>query len=166
LVVAAALAASGCASASGARPAAFPRAPLPPAALQPAGLAPASVPSVPDVVQTAYALRGIDYRLGGDLPSDGFDCSGFVRYVFLRNRIDVPRTVSEQFATGAEIDADEVQVGDLVFFSTIAPGASHVGLVVGPETFIHAPGAGGVVRVERFNTPYWQRRMVGARRVM
>ena len=119
------------------------------------------------VMETALSLLGSPYRLGGDTPA-GFDCSGFVRYALARHRVDVPRTVSEQYAAGRPIAIDEVQAGDLLFFSTIGPGATHVGIVLDPasdQTFIHAPSEGGAVRAERFDTAYWQSRFVGARRV-
>jgi hypothetical protein len=167
VLFASAVAASGCATTqSMARPAAFPRAPLPPASLRPALPRPALVPLMPDVMRTAHDLRGVSYRIGGEYPGDGFDCSGFIHYVFTRHHIDVPRTVAEQFEVGSKVSLKNVQQGDLVFFSTIAPGATHVGLAVDQQTFIHAPGAGGVVRVERLDTPYWHDRVVGVRRVM
>jgi cell wall-associated NlpC family hydrolase len=169
VLLASAVAASGCATSSSgqamARPAAFPTAPLPPASIRPSVPGLARVPTLPGVLRTAYDLRGINYRLGGEYPSDGFDCSGFVRYVFTRHHIDVPRTVAEQFVVGSKVNLKNVQQGDLVFFSTTAPGASHVGLAIDQGTFIHAPGAGGVVRVERLDTPYWHDRVVGVRRI-
>jgi cell wall-associated NlpC family hydrolase len=165
MLVASAVVASGCASTQAmARPAAFPNAPLPPASIRPPALArPAALP---DLIQTAYNLQGINYQLGGEFPGVGFDCSGFVRYVFARNHVDVPRTVAEQFSVGSDVNLKNVREGDLVFFSTIAPGATHVGLVLDRDTFIHAPGAGGVVRTERLTTPYWQQRIVGVKRVL
>jgi cell wall-associated NlpC family hydrolase len=119
-----------------------------------------------NVIATAVALRGARYQLGGVTPQ-GFDCSGFVRYVFALYRVTVPRTVAEQYRTGEEIARDHISAGDLVFFSTTGPGATHVGIVVDPGsyTFVHAPGTGSVVRVERFDTPYWRGRMLGARRL-
>ncbi len=167
MLVASAVAASGCVSTQAmARPAAFPTAPLPPASIRPSAPALVRAPTLPDVLQTAYGLRGINYRLGGGFPADGFDCSGFVRYVFARNHVDVPRTVTEQFSVGSSVRLKDVREGDLVFFSTIAPGATHVGLVLDRDTFIHAPGAGGVVRIERLTAPYWHERVVGVRRVL
>jgi cell wall-associated NlpC family hydrolase len=79
--------------------------------------------------------------------------------------IKVPRTVSEQFREGVEVAPDALQAGDLVFFSTEAPGASHVGMVIGGDEFVHAPSRRGDVRVERFSSQYWAARYVGARRV-
>jgi len=116
-------------------------------------------------VETALDLRGVRYRLGGDSPSTGFDCSGFVRFVFAQHQIEVPRTVAEQVAIGRAIKVDRVEAGDLLFFSTSTPGPSHVGIVIGGGEFVHAPGDGGVVRVDRVDAPYWRARTVGARRV-
>jgi hypothetical protein len=113
---------------------------------------------------TALSLRGAPYRDGGADPG-GFDCSGFVQYVFGQNGLSVPRAVREQFRLGRRIDRRNLQPGDLVFFSTVAPGASHVGIIIGGDQFVHAPSERGVVRVERLGTPYWSSRFVGAKRV-
>ena len=78
------------------------------------------------VVGTALSLQGAPYRNGGSDPS-GFDCSGFVAYVFGQQGLALPRTVSEQYDAGREIPPDALAPGDLVFFSTVARGASHVG---------------------------------------
>jgi cell wall-associated NlpC family hydrolase len=111
------------------------------------------------------SLRGTPYRNGGADPS-GFDCSGFVRYVFAQHGLAVPRTVEEQFRAGGSVAPTDLRAGDLVFFTTIAPGASHVGIVVGGDSFVHAPSSSGVVRVERFGSGYWASRLVGARRLL
>jgi cell wall-associated NlpC family hydrolase len=110
------------------------------------------------------SLRGVPYRDGGSDPS-GFDCSGLVEYVFARHGMWMPRTVSEQYRLGQAIDAAALTAGDLVFFSTVSPGPSHVGIVVGADRFLHAPSASGVVRVEHLSSAYWAARFVGARRV-
>jgi cell wall-associated NlpC family hydrolase len=110
------------------------------------------------------SLRGAPYRNGGADPS-GFDCSGFVSYVFAQQGFALPRTVSEQYDAGRGIPPDAVTPGDLVFFSTVAPGASHVGIIVSSDLFVHAPSSSGVVRVERLSSPYWSSRLVGARRL-
>ena len=117
------------------------------------------------VTGTALSLRGAPYRNGGSDPS-GFDCSGFVRYVFSQHGVTVPRTVSEQFRSGAQVDQQHVEAGDLLFFTTVAPGASHVGIAIGGDEFIHAPSGAGQVKVERMSAPYWATRFVGARRVL
>jgi cell wall-associated NlpC family hydrolase len=116
------------------------------------------------LVEDALALRGTPYRWGGSDPS-GFDCSGFVQYVFARHGVSLPRETSEQFRVGRNIKRSEMQPGDLVFFSTVAKGASHVGLVISEGQFVHAPSERGVVRVDRVDTRYWSLRFVGARRL-
>ena len=128
-----------------------------------------AVPSVPvaplAIVETAMKLRGVPYRNGGSDPS-GFDCSGFVQWVFAKSGVLLPREVREQYGTGQKIGLRDVQPGDLVFFETVSRGASHVGLVIGGDQFVHAPSSTGVVRVERFTATYWARRFVGARRIV
>jgi len=116
------------------------------------------------VADTALALRGTPYRNGGSDPS-GFDCSGFVQYVFAQHGIALPRDVKTQFEVGDLVSLDKLELGDLVFFTTVAPGASHVGLALGGDEFVHAPSSKGVVRVERISAAYWSRRVIGARRV-
>jgi cell wall-associated NlpC family hydrolase len=116
------------------------------------------------IAGTALALRGSPYRNGGNDPS-GFDCSGLIWYVFGQHGIRVPRTVGEQFREGTEVGPDALEAGDLVFFSTEAPGATHVGMVIGGDEFVHAPNSRGDVRVERFSSQYWAVRYVGARRL-
>jgi cell wall-associated NlpC family hydrolase len=116
------------------------------------------------IAGTALDLRGTPYRNGGSDPG-GFDCSGFVWYVFGQHGIRVARTVGEQFREGVEIASDAVQAGDLLFFSTQGSGASHVGMAIGGGEFVHAPSSRGEVRVERVTAPYWSTRFVGARRV-
>jgi hypothetical protein len=116
------------------------------------------------VSSTALSLQGAPYRNGGTDPA-GFDCSGFVQYVFGRHGVTLPREVREQFGVGRTIDATSLEPGDLVFFTTIAPGASHVGIAIGGDQFVHAPSTRGVVRVEALSSDYWANRFVGARRV-
>ena len=113
---------------------------------------------------TALSLRGAPYRNGGIDPA-GFDCSGFVKYVFGQNGVNVPREVRDQFRVGKGVDRDRLEPGDLVFFTTVAPGASHVGIAIGGDQFVHAPSERGVVRVEQLSTQYWSSRFVGAKRV-
>jgi len=115
-------------------------------------------------VAGALELRGVPYRNGGSDP-DGFDCSGFVWYVFARQGIALPRTVAAQFQIGTPVRPDALQPGDLVFFDTGSRPASHVGMMVGADLFVHAPSSHGVVRTEHLSTVYWSRRFVGARRL-
>jgi hypothetical protein len=151
--------ASGCATTSGAvRPSPFP------GSATRDGARP-SVVVPPGLVHQALALRGTPYRLGGEEPRTGLDCSGLVRYVFRAEGIVVPRTVVEQFAIGMPVKGPDLQPGDLIFFDTTEPGPSHVGIAVDAETFVHAPGSGGVVRVERLASRYWKDRLRGIKRV-
>ena len=113
---------------------------------------------------TALTLRGTRYRDGGNDPS-GFDCSGFTQYVFGQHGIVLPRSVKDQFEKGKPVKPAEIAPGDLIFFSTVAPGASHVGIALGGDEFVHAPSSTGVVRVERLASTYWSQRFVGARRL-
>jgi peptidoglycan DL-endopeptidase CwlO len=113
---------------------------------------------------TALSLRGTPYRNGGADPA-GFDCSGFVHYVFGQHGIEVPRTVTALYRAGPAVRAVDLRPGDLLFFSTIAPGPSHVAIAVGGDEFVHAPSTRGEVRAERLSSGYWSTRFVGARRV-
>lgn len=116
------------------------------------------------IAGTALSLRGSPYRNGGSDPS-GFDCSGFVQYVFAQHGVAVPRTVDQQFRAGRDVEADRLEPGDLVFFRTSGNGVSHVGIAIGGDEFIDAPSGHGSVRVERLSTPYWSTRFAGIRRL-
>ena len=163
--------ASGCAT-TGVTPRPFPRpgnAPetpveaLPNAGVTPTGTTQARTSGY-EISGTALSLRGTPYRNGGS-DTTGFDCSGLVWYVFARHGIVLPRTVFEQYRAGTHVATPDLQEGDLVFFTTTAPGASHVGILVGGDSFIHAPTSTGVVRVEHLASSYWSARFLGARRV-
>ncbi len=164
-VIAVAAACSACAS-TGAVPQPFP---LPGHANRPNASNP-SDPSNPSIFDpyaatgTALALRGAPYRNGGADP-DGFDCSGFTQYVFAQYGVQLPREVRDQFRWGKSVKPEEIAPGDLLFFTTTDPGASHVAIAIGSDEFVHAPSTTGVVRVERLRSSYWQPRFLGARRV-
>jgi cell wall-associated NlpC family hydrolase len=115
------------------------------------------------LVGTALDLRGVRYRDGGADPQ-GFDCSGFTQYVFARYGVALPRAVREQYRIGQQV-RDDLAPGDLLFFTTAEPGASHVAISVGGDEFVHAPSSTGVVRVEHLSARYWAQRFLGARRV-
>ena len=117
-----------------------------------------------EISGAALAMRGVPYRNGGTDPN-GFDCSGLVYYVFTQHGVPVPRTVEEQYRAGGKVDQADLRPGDLVFFNTGSSGASHVGIIVGGDSFVHAPSSAGVVRVERLAASYWAARFIGARRV-
>ena len=120
-----------------------------------------------DLVIGAMNFIGVRYRRGGTTAENGFDCSGFTRYVF-ENSIGLvlPRRADEQArAPGLfTIGKDELKPGDLVFFNTVRRAFSHVGIYVGDGKFIHSPRAGGEVRIEDMRVDYWAKRFNGARR--
>jgi cell wall-associated NlpC family hydrolase len=121
-----------------------------------------------DVLLKALELVGVRYRMGGNDPFVGLDCSGFVRLVY-QDAIDLalPRTAREQSRMGAEVAArGELQPGDLVFFNTARRAFSHVGIYLGDNYFLHAPSSGGAVRVEHMQNRYWLTRYNGARRLI
>jgi cell wall-associated NlpC family hydrolase len=113
----------------------------------------------------AMELRNIRYRRGGRAPSTGFDCSGFVHYVFEHALgIDLPSNSIEQFHAGTKVARGELQTGDLVFFRTRGKHVSHVGIYLGDGRFIHSPTTGQRVKVSNLDERYWSRRFVGAKR--
>jgi len=155
--------ASRCAS-SGAVPKPFPKGPTS-ARSRPEG--PSGTGTVDNyaLTSTALSLRGTPYRSGGDTPAAGFDCSGFTQFVFAQYGIRLPREVKDQFEMGKPVKPADVMAGDLLFFATTGRHATHVGIAVGGDEFVHAPSSTGVVRVERLSQTYWSRRYLGARRI-
>ncbi len=154
----------GCASGNRAVPRPFPEVSRPAARGEEASTLPIPHDSPGwQVVETALTFRGTPYRRGGTDPR-GFDCSGFVHYVFGAHGLPLPRNVSNLYRRGERVHQGALAAGDLVFFSTVAAGASHVGIALGDGTFVHAPSSGGHVRVENLGSSYWGRRYVGARR--
>jgi peptidoglycan endopeptidase LytE len=113
------------------------------------------------IVATAMKYVGSPYVWGGTTPS-GFDCSGFVQYVFAQNGIELPRTTSEMYEVGTPVT--DLQPGDLVFFTTYAPGASHVGIYLGNNQFISSTSSSGV-QIVSMDNPYWAPRYLGAKRI-
>jgi|KBSMisStaDraftv2_1062788.scaffolds.fasta_scaffold91566_2 cell wall-associated NlpC family hydrolase len=117
------------------------------------------------LVQMAMKLRDIRYRRGGRAPSTGFDCSGFVQYVFAQALgIDLPDNSISQAEAGVRVARNELKTGDLVFFHTRGKGISHVGIYLDNGRFIHSPSTGKRVRVDELSDQYWARHYVGARR--
>lgn len=114
------------------------------------------------IVRTAEQYTGIPYRAGGSSPSTGFDCSGFVQYVYKLNRISLPRTAEAQYRGGRKISSKYLAPGDLVFFQTSWKRISHVGIYAGRGKFIHAPSSGKKTCITAMNSTYWKRRYRGA----
>ena len=120
-----------------------------------------------ELVLSAMNFLGVRYRRGGNSAEQGFDCSGFTRYVFEQSLGRVlPRRADQQAKEAGLFDVkrDELKPGDLVFFNTLRRAFSHVGIYVGEGKFIHAPRAGGEVRIEDMRQAYWAKRFNGARR--
>jgi len=123
--------------------------------------------SASSMVISAMNFLGVRYVRGGNNAEEGFDCSGFTRYVFENSLgLILPRRADEQ-ATAAgllTVKREDLRPGDLVFFNTLRRTFSHVGIYVGEDKFIHAPRTGSSVRVEDMRVSYWSKRFTGARR--
>jgi cell wall-associated NlpC family hydrolase len=118
-----------------------------------------------DISIAAVGLVGVPYRYGGNNPKGGFDCSGLIAYVYNKSaNIKLPRTIQEMSAKGQGVENQPPAPGDLIFFNTTGEKYSHAGIYVGQGRFVHAPSAGGTVRLEYIATPYWAARFTEARR--
>lgn len=115
------------------------------------------------IVSFARQFLGVPYTWGGNSPS-GFDCSGFVHYVFSSRGIELPRAADGQFTAGTGVS--KLAPGDLVFFSTYEPGPSHVGIYIGGDQFIHSSSGAGYVTITPLSEPFYRDRYLGARRVL
>lgn len=119
-----------------------------------------------EVLMSALALTGTPYKFGGTSPETGFDCSGFVSYVFKQAaNFTLPHGALAISQIGQNIPVDQLQPGDLVFFNTLKSTFSHVGIYIGDNRFVHAPSAGGGVGVVNMKEEYWAKRFTGARRL-
>jgi cell wall-associated NlpC family hydrolase len=118
------------------------------------------------VVQLASSLKGSPYRYGGTTPA-GFDCSGFVQYVFRQAAgISLPRTSQKQYAVARRVPRGGEEPSDLLFFDVDGRGISHVGIYLGQGRFVHAPSTGGEVKISNGNDAYWRSRFRGVGRVL
>ncbi len=117
------------------------------------------------VLAEARTYTGVAYRSGGASPA-GFDCSGFVQYLFGQVGVRLPRTAAQQYEVGRTIRERAITAGDLVFFRTEGRRISHVGIATGDGGFIHAPNARSRVRIDRLDAGYWSDRYAGARRIV
>ena len=139
----------------------------------------AGSPRVPDaqaqaaalVLSTAQSFEGTRYRWGGTSPVTGFDCSGFVGYVYASEGIELPRTARAIATAGVALpkDWDLLRPGDLVLFANRGRRISHIAIYAGSRRIIHATSSRGRVRYDDIDSPrgtWYKRRMVGARRVL
>ena len=116
------------------------------------------------IVSLSMNYIGVPYVFGGTSPY-GFDCSGYVQYVFANAGISIPRTADVQYEVGTPISTTDLVSGDLVFFSTYTYGASHVGIYLGDNKFIHASSSRGVT-IDSLGSSYYSSCYIGARRIL
>ena len=109
----------------------------------------------------ARSLLGVRYVWGGASPRSGFDCSGFVRYVYGHFGVRLAHSSFAQFTSGFRVNRGALKPGDLVFFH----GLGHVGIYIGNDEFVHASSRKRGVRVDSLNTPYYNKRFVKAVRL-
>ena len=130
-------------------------------AISPDGTATVAPPSqYGGVVGIAMQYLGVPYVWGGASPS-GFDCSGFVQYVYAQVGVSLPHHAADQWNYGTPISQDQLEPGDLVFFD----GLGHVGIYIGGGQFIHAPHTGDVVKISSLSDSWYAATYVGARRI-
>lgn len=120
--------------------------------------------TVKAIMDEAKKYVGVPYQFGGTTPR-GFDCSGFIQYVFNRKGIVLPRGADEQYSAGRKVSVNALKPGDLVYFQTYAEGISHSGLYLGDGYFISATSSQGVA-VATMKSGYWHDRYMGANRVL
>ncbi len=117
-----------------------------------------------EIVTAAKTFIGVPYRWGGASPEHGFDCSGFSMAVYHLNGLNLPRTSKGQWESGSPVNRSGLSKGDLVFFATSGGRRiCHVGIYVGEDKFIHAPGRNKRIRFDSLSKRYFRRRYVGAR---
>jgi cell wall-associated NlpC family hydrolase len=118
------------------------------------------------LVATAMREMGVRYKWGGNSRSTGYDCSGFVKYVFKRHGVNLPRTSRTQATVGVAVPRNQLAVGDMVFFTNSRGSRiGHVGIYIGDNRFIHASSGGGKVEIDSLGQSYYAKRYAGARRV-
>ena len=120
-----------------------------------------------DIVATAQKYIGIPYKWGGESPRTGFDCSGLTMVVYRLNGLQLPRSSRAQWQAGRPVNHSQLQKGDLVFFATSGgQKVSHVGIYVGHNKFLHAPGKNRKIRMSSLSSEYYKSRYLGARRYL
>ncbi len=116
------------------------------------------------ILKTAAQYKGVPYVFGGTTPR-GFDCSGYVQYVFAKHGIRLTRTADTQAREGKFVSRKNLKPGDLVFFTTYEPGASHVGIYAGNNLFWNATSSRGIM-LSNLTDSYWGPRYYTARRIL
>jgi cell wall-associated NlpC family hydrolase len=113
------------------------------------------------VVSIALQYLGIPYVWGGASPSQGFDCSGLVMYVYAQIGVSLPHHAASMWSYGSYVSRDQLEPGDLVFFN----GLSHMGLYIGGGQFVHAPHTGDVVKISSIHDSWYASTWYGAKRL-
>lgn len=117
------------------------------------------------LVEYAKQFLGVDYLWGGMSP-EGFDCSGFVCYVYEQFDVRLNRIAADQLQNGAEVGLEDIRAGDILLFHNPAyEQINHVGIYVGNGEFIHSPQTGDVVKISTIESGYYFESLVAARRV-
>jgi hypothetical protein len=116
-----------------------------------------------EIVKTARSFLGVPYLWGGDSPATGFDCSGLTAASYQLTGLNLPRTSQDQFLVGAPVAREELAAGDLVFFGNTNETITHVGIYIGGNRFIHAPGQGKNIREDSLSGGYYEKRFRGGR---
>ena len=120
-----------------------------------------------DVADIAQQHIGVRYKRGGASPKSGFDCSGFVYWVFSKYGVSVPRDTVRQSRAGQEVARNDLLPGDILIFRIAnTPNGRHSAIYLGDDKFIHSPSAGSRVRIENLNAAYWAGHYMTARRVL
>lgn len=117
------------------------------------------------IVAYAKQFMGVPYVWAGSSPTTGFDCSGFVGYVFKSFGYSTNRVAKDMYRNGVAVDKSELQIGDAVFFASSSEAIGHVGIYIGDGQFIHASSGAGYVTINSLSESYYSRMYVGARRI-
>jgi cell wall-associated NlpC family hydrolase len=152
-------------------PRGIPSLPLPTASRVSRGNEPAPAASASAVLTTGDAYLGTRYTYGGSTPETGFDCSGFVQFVFRQNGLTLPRTSRTQATSGRALPAklDGLHAGDLLFFSQSGDAVDHVAIYAGNDRILHSSSSGGGVRYDDLTSArgkWFRDRLVAVRRVL
>lgn len=115
------------------------------------------------IVTYAKKFLGAPYKWGSS-NGKSFDCSGYLMYIYKHFDVKLGHGADDQFSTGTKVAKEDLQLGDAVFFTTYKKGASHAGIYIGNNKFIHASSSGGSVMITDLDSAYYKARYLGARR--
>ena len=117
------------------------------------------------LIEAGFRMIGVRYRFSGGSEKTGFDCSGLVKNLFSQFNIELPRSSREQYKQGERVEKDNLEIGDLVFFSSGGSNPTHVGIYIGNDKFLHAARKARQVVVSDLSKFWYSMRYLGARRV-